>query len=239
MTLAIRRSALIVILLVLSTGSFARAAEPYRQETFDAWNHSTLSIVIAPPAHGQIYNDAGVLPAGPSELTPQQSSYIAAAERGIRSWMGAMRTLGPDWLANVKLKTAVIGRDALPSGPDILLVFDETMGPILGTSYNSRPCVAVVAMEYHVSFTTNDVQNLAAHEVGHCLGLTHVDEPGPAADLMQAVYQHPDGLRSTGIMCPSNLNVSALERSFATALGHPTPPGLAAIDPADYRVSCG
>lgn len=222
--------------LVAALPSLGGAAESIRQQALFEWDRTTIDVVIMPPGHGQVYHDGGALPAGAGDMDPVANSYSRAAEGGVRLWKPAVTAYGPAWLrTTLKINVFVAGRDALPSEPEIVLVFGETFGPILGTSFGDGPCVAAVSKLYHVSFTANDVTNIAAHETGHCLGLAHLDQPVPRDDLLQTVYQHPDGLRSTPVHCPSNLNVATLERVFRRAAGQGAGGGTAVMDPAEYR----
>lgn len=215
-----------------------RAAESIRQQALFEWDRTTIDVVILPPGHGQIYNDGGILPAGAGDLDPLSNSYARAAERGVRLWRPAVDTYGPAWLrAALRITVSVAGRDSLPAEPEIVVVFGETTGPILGTSMGDGPCVAAVSKLYRVSFTANDVTNIVAHETGHCLGLAHLDQPVPKDDLLQTVYQHPDGFRSTPVHCPSNLNVATLERVFKRAAGQGPGGGTTVMDPSAYRQS--
>lgn len=227
-----------LMIVVALSSLVAGAAEPYRQAALFEWDRTTIDVIVLPPGHGQIANDGGVLPAGSSDLNPVSNSYLRAAERGVALWPAAVRSFGPAWLAaTLDLNVYVAGRDPIPSGTDaeILVAFHESGGPVLGTSWGNGPCLALVAKAYHASFTPNDVTNLAAHEVGHCLGLAHLDLPDPRSDLMQAVYPHPDGLRSTPVHCPSNLNVAVLERVFRGAAGRGPGGGTVSLASTDYR----
>ncbi len=223
--------------------SVARAESVYRQPTLYEWDRLTIDILVLPPSHGQVYNDGGVLPKGAQDLRPGQNSYLRAIESGIGLWREAVRNHAPGWLSDkLSIRSYVLGRDHVPdqvmANLEIVVTTVETMGPVLGTSYPSRPCPAVVAQEFHVSLTEADVTNIAAHEVGHCLGLAHIDGPLPRQDLMQGVYQHPDGLQSTPVNCPSTLNVAGLVKVFARAAGQPGGGGTAQIAPSDYVRAC-
>lgn len=230
------------LIVALALPSLAVAEEQYRQPILYEWDRGRIDVWILPPGHGQIYNDGGALPAGATDLAPVANSYQRAMERGVQVWRTAINNAGPDWLKSaVSIRSYVAGRDMLPvdeaGRPEIIVAMGETMGPVLGTSFPSKPCPAVVNKLYHVSFTFNDVVNLTAHEVGHCLGLAHIDGPKPETDLMQAVYQHPDGLQSTPIHCPSTLNIAALEKVFARTTGSPTA-SIATVPASKYATAC-
>lgn len=229
----------VLVLAVAAMLGVARADTTYREETIYEWNRLALDVVVVPPGHGQIYHDGGLLPAGAADLNPIANSYVRAVEAAVRSWSGAAARFGAPWLATgLRLRTYVAGRDQLPAEPEIVVATAETMGPILGTSMPVQPCVAVVSKLFHVSFTEADMTNIATHEIGHCLGLEHVDGPEPRGDVMQAVYQYPDGLRSTPVVCPSTLNVRGLELVFAKAAGQGGGGGTAAVAAGSYRRAC-
>lgn len=60
----------------------------YDISSYANWDHGDLSVLIIPPAHGQIFNlDSGVLNGGdPKEVTPF-NSYLAAIEAAIKGGM--------------------------------------------------------------------------------------------------------------------------------------------------------
>lgn len=200
------------------------------------WDHGDLSVLIIPPAHGQIFNfETGVLNGGdPGELTPF-NTYLAAIEAAIAAWDDAINLLGADWLKEYyEPTTYVLGRDPVPpevlAAPDILVAADENEGPSLGTAiwaktgYVHTPCVVRMSSAFLVSFTYADMFNVTAQEYGHCLGLGHVgsqggtdptsDQKHPEHDVMNGFYPHSTGDADTHLHCVSNLDVSALEHVF-------------------------
>lgn len=87
--------------------------------------------------------------------------------------------------------------------------------------------------------------DLVAHEVGHCLGASHVGDAldfnaryVPEADIM-AYADNP-----SRVSCPSSLNARVLEGIYAHLAGQPVPAwfssgGYYAMDPWDYeQVDC-
>lgn len=208
----------------------------YELESHANWDHGDLSVLIVPPAHGQVFNlDSGALNGGdPSELTPF-NSYLKAIEAAITAWDDAINLLGADWLKEYyEPSVYVLGRDDVPpevvAAPDILVVTDENEGPSLGTAiwaktgYVHTPCIVRMSSSYLVSFTYADMYNITAQEYGHCLGLGHVGSQGgvdptseqkhPEHDVMNGFYSHMPGEAATHLHCVSNLNVLALEHVF-------------------------
>lgn len=214
----------------------------YELESHANWDHGDLSVLIIPPAHGQVFNfESGVLNGGdPGELTPF-NSYLQAIEAAIAAWDDAINVLGADWLKGYyEPSTYVLGRDPVPpevlTAPDILVAADENEGPSLGTSiwaktgYVHTPCIVRMSSTFLVSFTYADMFNVTAQEYGHCLGLGHVgsqggvdptsDQKHPEHDVMNGFYPHSIGDADTHLHCVSNLDVSALEHVFDYEMGY-------------------
>ena len=50
----------------------------------DDWTTGQLTVYVAPPSHGQLYNSNGALGnANPDEVTPFKNSYLRAIEASI------------------------------------------------------------------------------------------------------------------------------------------------------------
>lgn len=92
---------------------------------------------------------------------------------------------------------------------------------------------------------SNALHDLVAHEVGHCLGASHVGDAldfnaryVPVADIM-AYADNP-----SRVSCPSSLNARVLEGIYAHLADQPVPDWLSgggyyAMDPWDYtQVEC-
>lgn len=87
---------------------------------------------------------------------------------------------------------------------------------------------------------SNALYDLVAHEVGHCLGLSHVGDAldfnaryVPVADIM-SYADNP-----SRVSCPSNLNARVMEGIYAHLADQPVPEwlvrgGYDAMDPWDY-----
>ncbi|MGH2725140.1 MAG: hypothetical protein ACRDI0_12970 [Actinomycetota bacterium] len=242
-----KRLALVALsLAVWSLALPAQAADTYRQPVWFLWERSTLDVVIVPPAHGQLWNSGGVLGGqGVMEATPF-NSYLAAIERAASDWRRAVDTFGPSWLrSGLVMRTYVVGRDNVPGSallqPEIVVVTDETKGPLLGASISTRPCVADSSSFYTASFTPTDMYNVSLHEIGHCLGLDHATGPSSGKithDTMYASYGHTPGAAGTHSHCPSNLNVAGLERVFGPLFEKPGG-GSVSMSSTDYkRITC-
>lgn len=225
----------------------ASAAASYSQPVWFTWNKTTLDVLIVPPGHGQVYNNYGVLGGGgANELTPYENSYLRAVEQSAADWDRAMAQFGQSWLQNVVTNVYVVGRDQIPQtsliNPEIVITSDEAKGPILGVTFNTRPCIIANSKFFITSYTEVDMYNVSAHEYGHCLGLDHSfgspDDQVITHDVIYATYNDGVGLRGTHKHCISNLNVKGVERVFGALFGQPSG-GTVTMSPSSYaRISC-
>lgn len=242
-----RIAAVAAIAACLCAGSVAPAGADHDDGTYELvargnWDHGNLSVLVVPPAHGQLFNfETGVLNGeDPAELTPF-NSYLVAIEAAIADWDEAINFFGADWLeAYYEPTVYVLGRDDVPpevlAEPDILVVTDENEGPSLGTSIWGKtgwvhtPCIVRMSSSWYTSFTYADMYNVTAQEYGHCLGLGHVGSQGgvdptseqkhPEHDVMNGFYPHMIGEAGTHLHCVSNLDVLALEHVFDYELAY-------------------
>jgi hypothetical protein len=177
-----------------------------------------LDVVVVPPLHGQLNNGNGLLGGlDPLEATPL-NTYLRATVDGIRDWQGAIQMFGSPWLrSTVQLRLYVLGVDVVPADvrPEVVVVADETKGPILGWAWSTYPCLVDNSMAYlTTSFTYADMYNVNGQEFGHCLGLNHVRGGHPTHDVMNGAYPHGIGDPATKLHCISNLDVAGLELVF-------------------------
>jgi hypothetical protein len=123
-----------------------------------------------------------------------------------------------------------------------ILAAECTQGGMLCVALNTNFLLADVFQGQNGAIY---LQDLVAHEFGHCLGGGHVGDAMdfdaktvPMADIMS--YAHDD----SQVHCVSNLNVRVLEGVYAALLGQPTSAQLSAGDyytmaPSGYnQVSC-
>ncbi len=229
-------------LLTLLPASASHDDGSYDIPVWFEWGESTLDVLIVPPAHGQIVNGNGALNGGdPSEATPF-NSYLAAIEDSIAEWDKAVDMFGPGWLqSGLVTNVYVIGRDQVPDSalrdPEIVVISDETKGPILGVAFSTRPCIVDNSKFFVTSFTYEDMYNVSAHEYGHCLGLDHVVDAHPAHDVMAGTYADPVGAKGTHLHCVSNLDVKGLEAAFGKLFSQPAP-SVASLPVAQYGTTC-
>lgn len=214
------------------------STDTYTQPVWFEWDRAHLNIVIVPPNHGQLYNGFGPLGNGGVDELTLDNSYLDAIEDSVEAWRDAVTAYGEPWLKNgLVLNHYVLGRDAISPWMNIHIVVttDETKGPVLGVAVSSRPCIADMSKAYILSFTENDMFNVAAHEIGHCLGLDHVDHEHPPTDTLAAFYAYNPSTASNPRLCPSNLNVFTLEGVFAGPLGPSSARGQpGVVDWTDY-----
>ncbi len=143
------------------------------------------------------------------------STVINAINTGIQEW-NTVETLNAGVIVPYTLvRDDTLLSDADPNTPDVtILVFNKiTPGYILGASFVTCPDNATGIVPHEIwlgvkGLKTNGVKNLAAHEMGHSIGLGHTtnnnnDLMGPSLDSSER----------SSLTCPSNLDVGALSVS--------------------------
>lgn len=220
------REAIATLLATAAISGSAFGQVPvYELPVWFNWDQTTLDVLIVPPNHGQLVNGAGVLNGGdPAELTPF-NSYLEATEDSIAAWDAAIQQFGSDWLkTNLETNVYVLGRDDVPSSaltsPEVVIVSDENKAHILGLALSTRPCIVDNSKMMVTSFSYPDMFNINGQEYGHCLGVYHIVEPGPAHDVMNGNYADEIGRPDTHLHCPSNLDVAAVEMAFTNRSGN-------------------
>lgn len=236
----------LVVVAALGYPAPAGADRPYTQAIFSTWEEKRLDVLILPPSHGQIVNENGVLGGeGTGELTPF-NSYLRAVEDSIRGWNRTVDRYGARWLRKMDLKSYVIGRDEVPEhalqDPEAVIMTNEHQGTSIGLTVSSSlqpECIITNAKFFVQSFTYEDMYSVNSHEVGHCLGLEHVEgppqDPIPSMDLMWPFYPHQPGTAGVDLQCISNLNLRGVELAFAPAFGRVTDKTEVQMGPSQYR----
>ena len=226
----------------------ASAATTYVQPNWFTWNKATLDVLIVPPGHGQVFNGNGALGGGNlNELTPYENSYLLATEESANDWDQAINSFGAAWLSSgLTTNIYVVGRDTIPqaalTNPEIVITSGEASGPILGVTFNTRPCLINNSKMFITSYTYNDMYNVSGHEYGHCLGLDHSfgqpDDSVIVKDIIYATNSDPIGTPGVPKHCPSNLNVKGVERSFGSLFGQPSGGSVSMASTSYQRISC-
>ena len=251
----IRLVAAAIFLVALAPGLALADHEDgvYELPARDFWDKANLTVYIAPPSHGQLYNSNG--PAGgadPNEVTPYENSYLRAIEASIEEWNRGIRMFGSDTLKKrFEASVYVLGRDELPQGgePDILVVTDENKGPVLGFAMYAKPCIVNNSQMFVRSFNYADMYNVMGQEYGHCLGLGHVGSQGgadptssqkhPEHDVMNGFYADPIGAEETHLHCVSSLDVKGLEYTFVKKMTGSDETQPVFLRVGKYRTTCG
>ena len=219
----------------------------------DNWTKPRLTVYIAPPSHGQLYNANGPLGGGdPNEVTPFENSYLRAIEDSIEEWNRGIRMFGSTELKRrFRADVYVLGRDTLPDEkePDILVMTDENKGPVLGFALYSKPCIVNNSQMFTRSFNYADMYNVMGQEYGHCLGLGHVGSQGgieptseqkhPTHDVMNGFYADSIGAADTHLHCVSTLDVKGLEYTFVRTLTGERETRAMFMPVEKYRTTCG
>lgn len=214
----------------------------YDQPTSKGWFVKEIDIYIIPPDHGQLVNGNGVLNGlDTDELDPCANSYVRALQDGIQMLRDGIQQYAAAWLANgLVLRDHVAGCDGAPTlplnNPEIVVAFDENKAVVLGVAVYINPCTILLSQQLITSFSYEDMFSVGSHEVGHCLGMGHVNGDHPTEDLMNAFYEHPIGANSNPLKCVSNLNVRTIERAFAPAFGQSPSGGTASVSVGSYQI---
>jgi hypothetical protein len=229
-----------------ATGTFALKGSTntklvYELPRWFEWDRAALDVLIVPPEHGQLVNGNGFLGGSgdPNELDPFKNSYMRAIEDSIAAWKNGVAQFGPDWLAGgVTFNVYVVGRDPIPQSaleqPEIVLLTDQTKGPILGFALSTDPCIVNNSKFFVTSMTYEDMYNINGQEFGHCLGLLHTSDGRPDHDVMDGTYDDTPGAAGTHLHCVSNLDILGLEQVFGALFGQPTEEVVSVL-PSQYR----
>ena len=160
------------------------------------WNHSTISVLLVPQNGASWWNP----------------SYLNATLRSIDEWNNAIQAFASNYSNFAylsKLRMVPTVSNALNYGFDVYVSWTEALTPPSGeeigltkTTYSSSGTIinSTVSLAAEDSFgdvlNAVDMQNVALHEFGHCLGLGHSNYSG---DVMYPTYtlNHPVKALST------------------------------------------
>jgi hypothetical protein len=204
----------------------------YDQPVLFVWAETDIDIVIVPPSHGQVANGNGILPQGVSSVDPCANVYMDAIRDSLQGWKTGINTFGSNDLQNhVSLNIYEVQCNGHPDpptsvlkDPEVVVVTDETTGPVLGTAIHPLydTCIVDNSKFFVTSFNYADMHDINVQESGHCLGLEHPKpDPNshPAHDAMDGTYDDTVGSSNAAshLHCVSNLNVAGLENVWSWA----------------------
>lgn len=213
--------ALVAVAALLGPGSLALGGNPsmYSLPNWFEWGQEELDVLVVPPATGHV----GIRPGG----DPLENKELDAVLKAITVWEDAIDEYGAQWLRDgLTFNIYVLGEDLIP--PDVLAEPNIVMashGNVALDLMVAPTCLAT----YGVPLYPRAVYSIGTHEFGHCLGLNHTVDKEPPEDIMSSATES----------CPSNLNILAVERAFATVFNQPGGGDTAVIDAMDYeQISC-
>lgn len=248
----------------LTQESRATAAS-YQATAFCAWHQSSFRVAVYPPPPAISYSDLRPFPEGLPP--PWDSAYTAATVTAVDAWESALHTYAASnasgsHLSGVSLEAIVLepGADLLEfDGADIRILFSPSLGflggattqncqsasPQRSVNCSSNSCTIgtpgtniLMSSWLLYSFTPTDVYSIVLHELGHALGLSHVEVP--AQDVMVSAYPYEVGDPSNPPQCISTLNVAMLSESFQWLTGTPYSIQVEPImlPASDYQLLC-
>lgn len=194
------------------------------------WDHADLTVVIVPSTAAAAL-DQDLTPAPEGAGLGPDSAYVAATKDVMVAWESAMDDYVADhpsasYLEALEFDVKVLGVDATVEdydAADIRIMFSPAVPlgvGVLGVAIATETdddgrfiqCDVINADWFLFPYTSADMYNIHGQEFGHCLGLSHPEDPSD--DIMNGSYDYLPGDAATPRMCVSSLDVRGLEVAY-------------------------
>lgn len=213
-----------------------------------------VDVVVVPPNHGTVLYrpfPQSIDRFDSDEVHPYENTYTQATLDAVEGWRDGIDAFGPGWLSkSVDIDTYVVGQDDIPTDvllePEIVVTAaEEINGVYAGAAVVALPAnadgpcvISNTKTGPGESWSYTEFYTIAAHELGHCLGLNHAG----AVDGANEFHPGHDLLGHPGLgdgACVSKLNVAGLRVAFAPLVLDKPSEDVATLDVDEYeQIDC-